>query len=274
MKIAIASDLHLEFGDIDLKNTENADVLILAGDICVAEDLYRHTAPIVGPDLGSRQQSAVRYRNFFRRVSQEFPQVIYIAGNHEYYHGKWPGFDKVLKDEMFVYGNIHFLQNDFKVVQDVTILGSTLWTSMDNCNPVTLHAVGEGMNDFHVIKNDKKGYTKLRPAHVAEAHRRTMDYFRIMLEGKFDQKFIVVTHHAPSHLSIHDMYRGQALNAAYYTDLSDFILERPQIKLWVHGHVHHNFDYQIGDTRVVCNPRGYVGYEVQDGFFNLQYVTV
>jgi len=33
MKIAICSDLHLEFGDIILKNEESADVLILGGDI-------------------------------------------------------------------------------------------------------------------------------------------------------------------------------------------------------------------------------------------------
>ena len=29
MKIAITSDVHLEFGDLDLHNDENADVLIL-----------------------------------------------------------------------------------------------------------------------------------------------------------------------------------------------------------------------------------------------------
>ena len=39
MKIAICSDLHLEFGPISLENTENAEVLILSGDILVAADL-------------------------------------------------------------------------------------------------------------------------------------------------------------------------------------------------------------------------------------------
>ena len=40
MKIALCSDLHLEFQDIDLKNTEDAEVLILSGDIMIAEDLH------------------------------------------------------------------------------------------------------------------------------------------------------------------------------------------------------------------------------------------
>jgi len=37
MKIALASDIHLEFGDLDLTNDDNADVLILSGDICTAK---------------------------------------------------------------------------------------------------------------------------------------------------------------------------------------------------------------------------------------------
>jgi len=51
------------------------------------------------------------------------------------------------------------------------------------------------------------------------------------------------------------------MNGAYHSDLSEFILDHPQIKLWTHGHTHHPFDYMIGGTRIVCNPRGYDGYE-------------
>ena len=41
----------------------------------------------------------------------------------------------------------------------------------------------------------------------------------------------------------------------------EFILDYPQIKLWTHGHTHEDFDYMIGSTRIVCNPRGYLSYE-------------
>ena len=51
------------------------------------------------------------------------------------------------------------------------------------------------------------------------------------------------------------------MNCAYFSRLSDFILDHPQIKTWVHGHVHNFTDYMIGDTHVLANPRGYVGYE-------------
>ena len=41
MKIALASDIHLEFGDLILKNEENAGELILRGDICTAA-FFKH----------------------------------------------------------------------------------------------------------------------------------------------------------------------------------------------------------------------------------------
>lgn len=47
------------------------------------------------------------------------------------------------------------------------------------------------------------------------------------------------------------------MNGGYASDLSEFILDNPKIKLWTHGHMHQNHDYLIGTTRVVCNPKGY-----------------
>ena len=51
------------------------------------------------------------------------------------------------------------------------------------------------------------------------------------------------------------------MNGGYASDLSDLILDNPQIKFWTHGHIHTQFDYMIGTTRILCNPRGYAGYE-------------
>jgi hypothetical protein len=58
------------------------------------------------------------------------------------------------------------------------------------------------------------------------------------------------------------------MNGAYSSDLSEFILDHPQIKMWTHGHMHDTFDYLVGSTRVVCNPRGYVKYEQRADEFN------
>ena len=71
MRVAVASDLHLEFGNIELKNTENADALILSGDICVA----------------SKFSNKPEYLKFFEQVCSEFKEVLYVMGNHEHYDG-------------------------------------------------------------------------------------------------------------------------------------------------------------------------------------------
>lgn len=64
------------------------------------------------------------------------------------------------------------------------------------------------------------------------------------------------------------------MNGAYASKLEEFILDRPQIKLWTHGHTHNEWDYMIGDTRIFCNPRGYKGHEIRSQEFVLKFVDV
>ena len=45
MKIKLVSDLHLEFSDIYITNDDKCDVLILGGDIMIAQDLHDHPEP-------------------------------------------------------------------------------------------------------------------------------------------------------------------------------------------------------------------------------------
>jgi len=282
MKIAICSDLHLEFQDIILKNTENADVLILSGDILIAEDLHDYAHFNYDPytsgalaELGRRQASAVRFRDFLKRCSFEFPHVVYVAGNHEFYHGRWKASLQHLRDECAKFNNVYFLEQDTKVIDDITFVGGTLWTDCNKGDPLTLHALSDMMNDFRIIRNDEHGFTKLRPAHTAHRHRQTVEYIRTVLADRKDAKVVVVGHHAPSYQSIHEQYRNDSLmNGGYYSNLDEFILDHPQIVLWTHGHTHHPFDYMIGDTRIVCNPRGYAGHDPHADIFELKFLDI
>jgi len=278
MKIKLVSDLHLEFSDINIQNTDNCDVLILGGDICVAQDLHDHPEPnntadqaviAAGTGLGRRQQAAQRYRDFFKRCSFQFPHVIYIMGNHEFYNGKFFAGIDYMREELSKYPNIYMLEQDTKVIDDVTFVGATLWTDMNKGDPLTMHAIEGMMNDFRIIRNDKRSFAPMSARDVADRHARTLGYFRSVLAEQHDRKFVVVGHHSPSFQSMHPMYQAQTLmNGGYHSDLSEFILDHPQIKLWTHGHTHHPFDYVIGETRVVCNPRGYEndGYSEQTGW--------
>ena len=86
---------------------------------------------------------------------------------------------------------------------------------------------------------------------------------------------VVVGHHAPSKASTHPRYANETLmNGGYSSDLSEFILDHPEIKLWTHGHTHEDFDYLIGSTRIICNPRGYINYEDRADHFELKVVEV
>jgi predicted phosphodiesterase len=268
MKIKVVSDLHLEFEDLIIKNAEDCDVLVLSGDILVAEDLYDYPSPDPYTpggmeNFGRRVQNSIRFNDFLKRASFQFPHVVYVAGNHELYHGKWVKSINFLRDFCSTrFNNIHFLERDMVTIDDVTFVGGTLWTDMNRGDPLTLHAIRDMMMDFKLIRNDSKGYTALKPADVVVRHRETLAYIKHVIAEQHDEKFVVVGHHSPSYQSVHEQYRDQYLmNGGYHSELSEFILDHPQIKLWTHGHTHHCFDYMIGETRVVCNPRGYAGHE-------------
>ena len=218
MKIKLVSDLHLEFSDINIQNTDNCDVLILGGDICVAQDLHDHpelvnssdqAAIAAGTGLGRRQQAAQRYRDFFKRCSFQFPHVIYIMGNHEFYNGKFFAGIDYMREELAKYPNIYMLEQDTKIIDDVTFVGATLWTDMNRGDPLTMHAIEGMMNDFRIIRNDKRSFATMSARDVADRHARTLGYFRSVLAEQHDRKFVVVSHHSPSFQSMHPMYQAQ-----------------------------------------------------------------
>jgi len=285
MKIALASDLHLEIRTIELNNTENADVLILAGDIMTGIDLhdhgdiYKHDPSLQGRDviwkLGDSQKRAYEYHKFLTHVSEQFPHVVQIAGNHEFYKGEYPDAYDWMKTKCDEFPNIHFLNKDSVDIGDITFVGATLWTDMNKDDPLTLHIIAGMMNDFRIIRNSKKNYRKFSPEDAVSDHRAALQYILKTVDADSAKKYVVVGHHAPSHMSIADQYKKDTvMNGGYYSDLSESILDRPQIALWAHGHMHQPFDYMIGDTRVVCNPRGYAGYEPQAKDFALKYLDI
>ena len=278
MKIKLVSDLHLEFSDCYINNNEGADVLILGGDICIAQDLHDHPEPANtadqaaianGTGLGRRQLTAQRFRDFFKRCSFQFPHVIYIMGNHEFYNGKFYAGIDYMREECAKYPNVYMLEQDMKIIDGVMFVGGTLWTNMNKRDPLTMHAIEGMMNDFRIIRNDARNYAAMSALDVAIRHDKTLAYIEHIVHEHRNKKCVVVGHHSPSFQSAHEMYKHETLmNGGYHSDLSEFILDHPQIKLWTHGHTHHPFDYVIGETRIVCNPRGYEndGYSEQTGW--------
>ena len=256
MKIAIASDLHLEFVPLKLTNTENADVLILAGDICVVKHLEK-------------------YLDFFEDCAKQFKHVVYVVGNHEHYNYTFNNTVKDLKETLSIWENIHVLDNETFELDDKVFVGSTLWTDMNKGCYETMAQAEQFMPDFRIVKyNDSINYYKLTPLQSTREHDKGVKYIQHVIENSKDKDVIVVSHHAPSSKSIHPRYKHEKLmNGAFHSEL-DFMMElADKIKLWVHGHMHDEFDYTIGITNVVCNPRGYPR-ETQHGSFKLKFMEI
>lgn len=276
MKITLVSDLHLEFSDVRLPNTQGADVLILGGDIMIAQSLHDFKAnDAVLPSTFTERGRAERFREFLKHVSKEYKHVIYIAGNHEFYHGKYPDAYNYLEEECRSFDNIYFLEQSSVEIDHITFIGATLWTDMNKGDKATVHLVKDTMNDYRVIRNSARNYARLTPSDTAIRHNKTINYIRSIVESDPKKTYVVVGHHAPSKISVKPKYaKDVQLNGAYSSDLSELINSLPQIKLWTHGHTHDCFDYMIGETRIVCNPRGYEGYEDPSGWDPTMVITV
>jgi hypothetical protein len=233
MLLRILSDLHREFGATEIPHRD-ADVIILAGDIAT-------------------KQNALPW---IREFSGSTP-TAYLCGNHEFYGDKLPKVTQRLKLAT-ADTNIHVLENDHFTVGDWHIYGCTLWTNL------ALHGdwqrgasfASELMNDYKRIRNSDRGFKPLTTRDTRRIHLRSLELMEEFFQVHDPARTIVVTHHAPSALSLPEDRRDKSISCAYASNLDDFIL-RYQPPLWIHGHIHHSNDYQIGKTRIIANPQGY-----------------
>jgi len=246
-KIGFCSDIHLEFGPITLLNKDNIDLLILAGDICT-------------PHLwGKNHNNSMRRIKdeqlaFFRSVSDQFPYTLYIPGNHEHYHGDVTKTDEIIAAEMPVnISTSNYLTAQF---DGFGIVATTLWTDFNGGNPYDFMSANMGMNDFRLVKLDG---TRFRAEDAFLYHQKALNKMDEDLP-KIQGKKIVVTHHLPSYQAIAPGFRDSRLNSAYASNLDAF-MEKHEIDYWIHGHSHTPLDMMVGNTRLLRNPRGYVGHE-------------
>lgn len=250
MRLLQVSDLHLEFDpSFRIFNDCDANILVLGGDTYVVDYFTRDN-----PSPYYHMTEDVRF--FFDIVSKEFEYVIMILGNHEHYLGVFDENIQILRDNLSMYSNIHILNNEYIDIDGVRFLGGTLWTNVGNRNPIGLNHLSGYLNDFRLIKKSKKPFRKFLPLDSAIEFDKAVDF----ISSNLTDNSVVLTHHLPSERSVHSIFKKDTYgNMGYYSNLDEFILDHPEIKLWTHGHTHFSFDYMIGSTRIVSNPRGYRG---------------
>jgi predicted phosphodiesterase len=242
MRLHILSDLHLQHHppppNLDRRGA-SADAVVLAGDI--------HHGP-----------TAVTW------ARQAFPEttVVTVAGNHEYYDALLKPTQRQLQVAAADTPNVRFLERESCIIGDVRFLGCTFWTGFHlfpEQRNAAMRASRASVGDFQRIHLLREG-RPFRPRDADAQHRRALTWLR----REFAQSppgvraTVVVTHHGPSPRSMDPRYSETLTSAAFVTDCEN-VVRKSGAAVWIHGHVHRSFDYHVGPTRVVCNPRGYPG---------------
>jgi UDP-2,3-diacylglucosamine pyrophosphatase LpxH len=221
---------------------DNQTVLVLAGDVGVAKK--PHT-----------------YVSFIEEMSSRFKHVIYVMGNHEYWKGNFPTTHAKIWNALLDFDNVDVLEKESVTIDGVSFICATLWTDMNKFDPLCMETCRSEMNDYNKIRTgpiSTPWKRSLTPSDTVGDHLNAKHYLveEIKKQKEYGNSVVVVTHHSPCSLSVPDEFKADIVNGAYYTDLSNEILDyEPDV--WCHGHFHNSSDYIVGQTRVICNPRGY-----------------
>lgn len=240
MKLALFSDLHLESLHTPWQPPAlDVDVVILAGDI------------------GSHTHGIAWAAEAFRQAPVS-PDVVYVAGNHEYYDAHLGLLDEMNAPRWERLG-VHFLECKTYDRPGVRILGCTLWSgfTLHGADTVVhgMNAARKGINDFWMIR--ARGGKRLDPRDTVKLHRKAVGWLDTELAKPFDGKTVVVTHFAPHPGCVAPQHRGSDLSPYFVSDLSG-LMKRHQISVWCYGHTHTNIDFIAENgCRVVSNQRGY-----------------
>jgi Icc-related predicted phosphoesterase len=229
LRTQIVSDCHLEFYDsigeswADRADPTDVDVLIVAGDLAAP--------PYLLPGLMT--------------LCQEYPEVVFVAGNHEYYHADPEKVKAGVRNLEAKLDNLHFLDNEVWVHEGVKFIGTSLWFRPEPGNALYY----KNFTDFVYIKPTGKTSWQW----IYEENAKALAF----LEKEHADADVIVTHHVPSNRTVHPRWANSDLNRFFICDMSPISQDNNRHRNWVFGHTHDCWDVTLGKTRLLCNPVGY-----------------
>jgi len=234
MKAWIFSDLHLEkTRDFRFDSIPEADVCICAGDIFEG-----------GPKFGAAWLG--------EHISPHMP-VIFVPGERDYYGSSiYEGF-KEAEELTEKYEDLLVIDGNGFKFRGYCFFGATLWFDYR-----LMTAAGKQLEEFRHIKLTNVPPRRFTGRKLQHLHEVYVVGIISVLRDQPEVPTVVITHHAPSVISVPKEWVSDPIASTLASPLEHFILEYEPL-LWVHGHIHSPRNYPIGNTRVICNPRGRPG---------------
>lgn len=232
-RLWIVSDLHTDASPWSPRLVPDHDVLVIAGDVS--------NSPEAALDEVSKLHRRTR------------KPVIFVPGNHDHFNGDLLAFHGTGSS-----WPVYVLSSGEAVVLDgVRFVGATLWTDwcISDKEFAAQSWAARHMPDYAYITRPEGEL--IWPIDLFNQNRLHRARVEAALAARHSGPTVVVTHHAPSSRSLAPGEERLEEAGAYASDLEGLMLGYAP-DLWVHGHIHRSSDYRIGETRVLCNPRGYV----------------
>lgn len=241
ISIAFSSDLHLapfntSRRDHALNFPQDADVIILAGDIAVGE-----------------QASVEAFK-----LAETYPNshIVRITGNHEFYYSgieqKIEQYRKACAD----HDRVHFLENACVELFGVRFIGCTLWTDFTILGEpeLAMQEAEAAIADFRFIES--RGGASIKPKDIARKFEESYRFLDDQLAAGNPDRTVVITHFPPGMRTRNPNFEVDPITAYFQANV-DYLIENYQPKIWVYGHNHYSADQTVGRTRIVSNQLGY-----------------
>lgn len=235
----ILSDCHLEFYynrgfDFAKNYPVHARNLLIAGDFMTVE--------------GNRRT----FVEVMKVLCEKFENVVYIAGNHEFYGGEMEPILDFLRIVAVGIDNLTFLDKQTCEIDGKKIAGCTLWFQDTPIAKKYRHT----LNDFIQVPEIEE--------YIYKDCEESIEFLKQNLDSD-----IIMTHHLPSYKSVASRWQGQPTNCYFVCDV-EYMMDEFK-GTWVHGHTHDYIRYKHKDCEVICNPKGYPGeqltpYRFGEGF--------
>lgn len=218
-----------------------ADVLILAGDISVGEDLINVVA---------------RIRSVLVTTT-----IIVIGGNHEFYGENRKSLLEKYRSAFDGRGGVYFLENSKVEINGITFIGATLWSDLSYPVPgkTTFEIIewsDENVGDFVRIMEDD--YRKFNAKLMISLCDESKSEIERMLKSSEPSKTVVITHFPPHFELANKNYKVSDGTPFFFADCSELI-NKHKPAYWVYGHNHMSSSIKIDSTWFLSNQIGYFG---------------